>query len=470
MRAPLLILVALLSVAVGAQAPAPAHLRARETALDRYVAAPDAAFAFSEAGALPGVRGVHVILLDLTSQRWVGPGGVDRPEWKHWLVVYRPPEVQNDIGFLYIGGGRNDRERPRRINPALAAMAQETGTIVAELRMVPNQPLTLLDDPERKPRLEDDLIAYTWDRYLRSGDERWPLRLPMTKAVVRAMDALTSWTAGERGRAVRRFVLSGASKRGWTTWTAAAVDTRVVAIAPLVIDALNVETSFVHHWQVYGFWAPAVEDYVNHGIMRWMGSREFAALMRIEDPWSYRDRLTMPKYIVNSTGDQFFLPDSSRFYFDGLPGEKHLRYVPNSDHSLEDTDAPAGVQAFYASIVADRPRPRVTWRTDPDGALRVTSSERPDRVRLWQAVNPDARDFRLETIGKAWQSTALEAAGPNTWIARVEPPAAGWKAYFVELTFPPAGRHPLIVSTGVQVVPDKVPYPPPQLSSPAGLR
>src|SRR5205814_7339736 len=94
------------------------------------------------------------------------------------------------------------------------------------------------DDPARKPRVEDDFIAYTWDHYIRTGDDRWPARLPMTKSAVRAMDAVTAFTATPAGggRPVRRFVVAGASKRGWTTWATAAVDKRVVAIAPAVIE------------------------------------------------------------------------------------------------------------------------------------------------------------------------------------------------------------------------------------------
>ena len=57
--------------------------------------------------------------------------------------------------------------------------------------------------------------------------------------------------------------------------------------------------------------------------------------MRIEDPYEYRDRLTMPKFLVNATGDQFFLPDSWKFYLGDLPGETHVRYVPNADHGLK---------------------------------------------------------------------------------------------------------------------------------------
>ncbi len=127
------------------------------------------------------------------------------------------------------------------------------------------------------------------------------------------------------------------------------MDARVIAIAPAVIDMLNVEPSFVHHWRVYGAWSEAVKDYVEHGIMDWMGTPQFRALMRIEEPYEYRDRLTLPKFLLNASGDQFFLPDSSRFYFDDLRGETNLRYVPNASHSLDKTDALESVQAFYAS-------------------------------------------------------------------------------------------------------------------------
>jgi PhoPQ-activated pathogenicity-related protein len=286
----------------------------------------------------------------------------------------------------------------------------------------------------------------------------------MTKSAVRAMDAVTAFLGSADGGGVKvdRFVVSGASKRGWTTWTTAAVDTRVVAIAPAVIDLLNVEPSFEHHWQAYGFWSDAVKDYVEHGIMDWMGSREFHALLRIEEPYEYRDRLTLPKFLVNASGDEFFLPDSSRFYFDALKGEKHLRYVPNTGHSLEKTDAVETIEAFYSDIVAGRRRPEVNWTFEGDGSIKVVAKDRPDAVRMWQASNPNARDFRLDTIGPAYQSTPLTPSGPNTWIARVKQPASGWTAFYVEMDYSSAGRHPLKISTAVRVLPDTLPYAAPK--------
>ena len=240
----------------------------------------------------------------------------------------------------------------------------------------------------------------------------------MTKSAVRAMDAVTAFTSSSAGggHAATRFVVSGASKRGWTTWATAAVDSRVVAIAPAVIDLLNIEPSFKRHFQAYGAWSDAVQDYVDQGIMKWLGTPQFKALMRIEEPYQYRSRLTMPKFIMNASGDQFFLPDSSQFYFDQLPGEKHLRYVPNASHSLDKTDALESVEAFYASIVNGTPRPDINWTFERDGSIKVIAKDRPGEVVMWQASNPNARNFRQDVIGDAYQSTTLTPSGPNTWV------------------------------------------------------
>jgi PhoPQ-activated pathogenicity-related protein len=182
-------------------------------------------------------------------------------------------------------------------------------------------------------------------------------------------------------------------------------------------------------------------------------------LREIVDPYEYRARLTMPKLIINATGDQFFVPDSSRFYFDDLPGEKHLRYVPNTDHSMRETDVDESVVAFYRSIVIGAPRPEFTWTFEPDGSIRVRTggSLVPTDVRLWQATNPAARDFRLETLRPAWRSTAIAAQPGGDYLARVAAPASGWTAFFVELTYPAGAAPPLKLTTAVRVLPDTLP-------------
>ncbi len=430
---------------------------AGETALDRYVRKADATYAWKVERAVHD-PGVTQFVLDLKSQTWRTEKDVNRPVWQHWLVVVRPEKVTSSTAFLFIGGGRNGGDPPRSAEARTLQIAKETGTVVAELRMVPNQPLIFHGDG--KERREDDLIGYTWDQYLKTGDETWPARLPMTKSAVRAMDAVQELLASDAGGKVKveKFVVAGGSKRGWTAWCTAAVDARVAAVVPFVIDVLNVTPSIKHHVAAYGFYSLAIKDYFDHRLVQRMDEPRNAALMEIEDPYAYRDRLTLPKYVVNASGDQFFCPDSSQFYFDGLKGEKHLRYVPNTDHSLRDSDALEGAIAFYQLLLAGKERPKYSWSFEKDGSIRVQTKEKLKQVSLWQATNPAARDFRLAVIGKAYTSRSLEDQGGGVYVGKVEPPAKGWTAFFVELTFDTGTSAPLKVTSGVRVLPDVLPH------------
>ena len=272
---------------------------------------------------------------------------------------------------------------------------------------------------------------------------------------VRAMDSVQQFLATPAGgsTSIQDFVVSGASRRGWTTWLTAAVDPRVKASPPIVIDVLNIEPSLNHHYDSYGFWAPALNDYVAMGITNWRGTPELRSLFDIVDPYVYRDRLTMPKFAINSAGDDFFLPDSSQFYFDDLVGPKYLRYVPNTNHSLGGSDAAESWAAFYLAQITGAALPEFTWTLEADGRLRVDLPlDDPMEVRLWQATNASARDFRQSEIGNAYTSTLLTDAGGGVFIGDVPRPAAGWTAYFIEMTYPSGGLYNYKFTTSVYVV------------------
>jgi PhoPQ-activated pathogenicity-related protein len=438
-----------------AAAAAPRAWNADTTALDRYVAAPDPSYRYTLGRTLK-YTGLTAYQIDMVSQTWRTPAEVDRPEWHHWLTIYRPDQVTGTTALLLIDGGSNSSSPPTPDITTLA-LAAGAGTILADLGQVPNEPLRFAG--EAQTRTEDAIIAYTWAKFLSGGDESWPARLPMTKAAVRGMDTVTAFLAGLPDPvAVKNFVVAGASKRGWTTWSTAAVDPRVIAIAPIVIDTLNVQQVFEAQFRAYGFWAPAVQDYVAAGIMNWFGTPRMAALLDIEDPYLYRNRLALPSYQANSTGDQFFPPDSPRYYFSGLPGERYLRFVPNTDHGMSSPEAIANLVAWYRAVIQNYPRPRFYWRIDKTaGTMVVRAVDAPTKVALWKAGNPSARDFRLQTIGAAWSSTPLEGTA-GVYTADISPPAGGWTAWFVELTFPGPSGAPLVFTTEVAVTPDVYPF------------
>jgi PhoPQ-activated pathogenicity-related protein len=214
-------------------------LAAGETALDRYVAKSDPTYSWKVVRTVPGERSTQFVV-DLKSQSWRTEKDVDRPVWQHWLTIVKPARPALKVAFLRIGSGANGGEVPAAAEAATLRLAETTGSVVAELRMVPNQPLVLHQDGVR--RSEDDFIAYTWDQFLKTGDETWPARLPMVKSAVRAMDCVQELLASDQGGKVtiEKFVVSGGSKRGWTTWCTAAVDKRVAAAIPIVIDVINV--------------------------------------------------------------------------------------------------------------------------------------------------------------------------------------------------------------------------------------
>jgi PhoPQ-activated pathogenicity-related protein len=433
----------------------------QQTALDRYVAAKDAVYGWKLVNTIPGA-GYKAHVLELTSQTWRSEKDVDRPVWKHWLTIVRPDQVKSSKALLFIGGGSNRDPAPAKAGDRSVKIATETGTVVADLGMVPNQPLRFTDSPE-KGRSEDDLIAYTRVKHFSTKDDTWLVRLAMVKSGVRAMDAIQDFLATADGgkTKVDQFVVAGGSKRGWTTWLVGAVDPRVTAIMPIVIDALNSEAITKHHFEAYGFFSTALNDYVNHGLFPGkVGTPEYQAVLKIEDPYNYRNRpqMRMPKFMMNASGDQFFLPDGSQFYYGDLPEEKHLRYVPNAKHNLAGSDATESLLSFYQAIVSGTPRPRFTWKKQSDGSLVVKVVDKPSEVRLWQASNPQARDFRVDTIGNAYQASVLTPEKDGTYVGKVAKPEKGFTAFFVELTYPGPGPYPFKFTTEVSVVPDILPF------------
>ena len=429
------------------------------TPLDDYVNAADPEYTYgpTPANVIAGT-GYTANVWYMASGTWRSSSEVDRTLWEHWLVIIVPDTVSHTKAMMLVDGGSNSSTPPSSVDAGLAQIAVATQSILAYVKQIPNQRIKFSDETDPRyidnGRTEDELIAYAWDKFKTTGDPTWLPRLPMTRAVARAMD-----TVQAEHPSITGFFVLGASKRGWTTWTTGIADPRAEVIAPMVIDIANVEHSMQHHWDVYGYWADSIVDYVDMGVMAWLHTPEFRAMCDIIDPYENVERLTMPKYILCSTGDEFFLPDSSQFYWDALKGEKYLRYVPNTDHGID--DAAVTIQdlvAFYGSYLSGTARPEFTWMKEADGTLRVNTVTTPTTVRLWQATNPTARNFRLDTIGAAWTSSVLTDQGGGEYVGQVTLPAQGWTAFMVELEFPSGGLYPFHFTTEVSVAPDTLPF------------
>jgi PhoPQ-activated pathogenicity-related protein len=389
--------------------------------LDHYVRKPDPAFTWKQVGDHTTTAG-KIHSLELTSQVWQGI------PWSHSLTIYEPEQVAHpDAMLLFITGGSTGGKPGEDDHKMAFALTRATGARVAVLRQVPNQPL--LGDKK-----EDALIAETFVRYLETKDAEWPLLFPMAKSAVRAMDAVQAWARERGGPEVQRFVVTGGSKRGWTTWLTGAVDRRVVAIAPMVIVTLNMGPQGPNQLEVWGKYSEQIDDYVQRGLMERAQTADGTQLWKMVDPYSFRDRLTMPKLLINGSNDRYWTLNALDLYWDGLQGPKYVVELPNAGHGLEvHRDwAINGLGAFFRHVVTGRAMPRLTWSLSepPSGpaTLTVRADPAPRSARLWTATAP-SRDFR----DAKWTSTALEA-GPMLQ-ADLRPPTSVKLAAYAELEY-----------------------------------
>ncbi|KAK2176324.1 hypothetical protein NP493_670g01041 [Ridgeia piscesae] len=223
------------------------------TPLDAYIARPDPHYKWQFiAQPSSGDDSVNSYVVNMTSQKWKDESVLDRPIWWHYLIINIPKNLQvKDAATLFVGGGHNSGSRiPTPGNDQFAALAvslaKKSGAVTGYLKQIPNQPIVFKDDPLQKSRSEDSLIAYTWRRFIEdTSDPEILLRMPMTKAGVRAMDTMTDFCKQKDvTNDISEFLIGGASKRGWTAWTLAAVDKRVIGLVPMVMDLVNMQPPY----------------------------------------------------------------------------------------------------------------------------------------------------------------------------------------------------------------------------------
>jgi PhoPQ-activated pathogenicity-related protein len=396
-------------------------------ALERYLDKADTIFHWEVRDSFQ-LNGALAYDLMLVSQQW------REHQWKHQLTVIVPEEIQYDGAMLFITGGSNSEATPNwkaqddETLLAFSPLAVKNHALVAILRQVPNQPL--YDD-----LTEDALISYTLHNFQNDGDYSWPLLFPMVKSAVKAMDAVQQFAKEEFAHEINRFLVSGASKRGWTTWLTGSQDDRVEAIAPMVIDVLNMPVSMNYQIEVWEEYSPQINDYVELGIPQQFNTGRGDTLTRMIDPYAYRDQLLMPKLIMNGTNDPYWPVDAIKNYLDSIPGENHLLYVPNAGHGLGDRKlALQSLSAFFGYTLMKKDFPDLQWEIseDEEGVNLSIDADAQNVVEalLWSADSDD-RDFRDEE----WTSRRLELSDMTEFQLEESYPDTGFKAFYLDLQY-----------------------------------
>jgi len=418
-----------------------------ETALQQYLANGDQTYGWEIRDSLVYDKGTIFQVL-LTSQRW------REHTWRHQLNVIVPNDVAYDGSLLFISSGRMQKEDPSTpewhnlatdgLIQDIARIAETNKAVAAVIRQVPNQPLY-------DGLFEDELISYTLHQFQQDGDFSWPLLFPMVKSAVRGMDAVQEIAASRSSRPVNRFLVSGLSKRGWTTWLTSSQDPRVEALAPMVIDILNMPVNLKYQIDVWHDYSPQIQDYVALGLVHDLESDRGQTLAKMIDPYSYRRLLDKPKMLFMGTNDPYWVIDAVKHYIDSVPGRYFIHYVPNEGHDLGDKkQAFQALSSFWGFTLQRTPYPATECEVKEKESslelkIRATKSRLEGAV-VWSALSDD-QDFRDET----WVSRELSIVHKRKFRINERLPEAGYKAFYVDLKYRDANGQPYTQSTRVYV-------------------
>ncbi len=386
-------------------------------------------------------------LLDVVSQEWRGA------PWHHRVLIISPAvsaphRAPNGAALLFItGSGKIDQ-----MLPLAMPTVQLLGIPCAILMDVPNQPLLKELDPKGKGFKEDALIATTLAEFAKSGDPDWPLLVPMTRAAVAAMDAVSEWSKKQEAAtwpwgAIEKFVVGGASKRGWTTWLTGAMDSRVSAIVPIVYDNLNIrEQLALQREQYQGGYSEKIHDYVERGLFEMIDTPRGIQALTLIDPWTYRDQLHIPAFMLLATNDEYWAAGGITKYIKGLSNPAWPFYVTNQGHSMGGGLPISAVVAFVEAGLGARPLPPVASMTVEAGLVRVrcnagAGAPKPVSVKVWWAASNDA-DMRDESWAALEAQPAPGDGGEWTAQLPTAPEGATRRSVTAEVQLDdPAGRY-----------------------------
>ncbi|MDR1963861.1 MAG: PhoPQ-activated pathogenicity-related family protein [Planctomycetaceae bacterium] len=390
--------------------------------LDAYIAIPDSSFHWEVIEKVEN-NNENSYLLEMTSQTW------HNIPWKHYLLIVIPNKLEcTDHAALYITG-KSIGNKPNDKDKLLArSLAEACGMPLGTLFQVPNQPLL-------GNFSEDALVGETFLKVMETKDTSWALLFPMAKSAIRALDAIQQSLKQEKQFDIQRFIVTGASKRGWTTWLAAATkDPRIVAIAPIVIDNLNIRQQMKYQVETWGDFSPSIHDYTDRNLVQ-MDEAEFSEfrerLWKMIDPYAYRTRLTLPKLLVHATNDPYWAVDATKNYWDDLLGVKYILTVPNAGHSLDQQlpKAIMSIAVFVRHAASGGSWYKMDWKLKEQESRYevVLETEIPDyRTKLWTAVS-ETKDFRQAK----WTSQPVENKNANP--ITIPKPASGHIAFYIEI-------------------------------------
>ena len=424
--------------------------------------------------------------------------------WRHRVFVYVPDKFDDEISHVahfFNRGGENRNsdgefltEEQMNMSPSVnrhVRLASFTGTVTIYMYDNPNQPMYYLEEKARNlKRTEDAVIAYSWRHFIDNPtDYQWILQIPMNKAIINTFNAVQHFTENSiYGITLQNYVISGDSKRGWTSWLTAALDQRVIGSLPKVFDLVRTRETLHGHYRALGGWSFAFNPYYNENLTNHLDDQIFEELQCFIDPddWTYQyQNRNLPIYHTGATGDEFFLvtdinvwlEDYLRTHTNPTPNF-WMRYLHNAEHSqigheLFQYSSDISLRIFYLAMAKNNWQniiPKVTWENSQNQThgkiiLKTDALERNSDINLSLSVyatdtnfpttdrNGVLQDFRLAHLSRAgiitpsiilWNRTEIvsqvaieEIDYKKEWVITMEKRTEnkGFRAFYVDLDF-----------------------------------
>lgn len=339
--------------------------------------------------------------LRLNSLTWQGD------QWRHEIII-SGAKIKSDTIILNLTGDRMGNT----MDEFTTLFSKTCHLPVATVYGIPNQPTLGMR--------EDELVGFAIQKFFTTKDNTWPLLLPMTKSAIQSMDAIEEWSNGR----FKKFILTGTSKRGATSWLAASSgDARIVGIVPTVADAMMDMTRQLQvQKKAWGRYTPMISDFEKMDPVPFFLFPRGREMMNLSDPYFALSKVRVPVLAVDATNDAFVVTDSAKLYWDDIKVPKLFKTIPNATH-------------FFAI-----PNARVA------GYSRAQSIDFMNSVRYFaECISgkipgglPDISDTRNPRRGaaKTW-STGADTLWltDSTWKAGTSSPSAKFAASFTDVTF-----------------------------------
>ncbi|MFW6279272.1 MAG: PhoPQ-activated protein PqaA family protein, partial [Bacillota bacterium] len=230
----------------------------------------------------------------------------------------------------------------------------------------------------------------------------------------------------------------------------AAVDSRVKGIAPAVYDKLGLTKQMEHQLEAWRTYSPQIADYTRRGLQQELETEIGQKLVDLVDPYSYLDKITVPKLIMIGTNDPYWPLDALHLYQDQLSGPVNQLYVPNTGHGIDnDQERVFGAYGvFHYQTARGLTLPRIedslTAREKGHKFSVYTGFLPAAEVKLWQAeaISRDFRDAEWEVI------ETQKNTGNSEFV--IDIPDIGWRAVMAEVVY----KEPIEFSltTGVHLI------------------